>query len=181
MNITYLYMNNDNFYWTEETDEYIIKYMNSDDINEREAIFTDHLYKPFYKLCENICRRYSFPHIKEYYNLRQYDEDMINMALSYIVMKIQAKTFSGTQGFSYFSIVCKNYLIQTNNKLYRESLKFISIDDDNENSSEEEYKKEIFELTTPSKEINNNINYKDFYIKFLQYLKELRKIHLDKQ
>ena len=41
-------------YFTQETEEYIVRYNNSDDNEYRNKIFTSHIYLPFYKLAENI-------------------------------------------------------------------------------------------------------------------------------
>ncbi len=47
-------------YFTKETEDYIVKFNNSEDTEYRNSIFTEHIYLPFYKLAENIIHTFKF-------------------------------------------------------------------------------------------------------------------------
>ena len=67
-------------YFTKETEEFIVKYNTSDDIEYRNKIFTDHIYIPFYKLAENIIHTFKF-----YYTDVEQIEDLKHEIVSVLV------------------------------------------------------------------------------------------------
>lgn len=100
-------------YFTQDTEDAIVRYNNTDDPVERDRIYTEHIHHPFYKLAENIYNTFKF----EYFDSEP--EDIMNETISYMVKKLGKFKPGKGKAFSYFSIVAKNYLILRNNKNYK--------------------------------------------------------------
>lgn len=102
-------------YFTKETEEYIIQFNLSEDPEERNRIFTDHIYFPLYKLAENIIHTFKF---------YRTDLDTIeDLKLDIISMLYQEKLklfdpSRGAKAFSYFGTIIKRYLIAYSKKNY---------------------------------------------------------------
>lgn len=114
-------------YFTQETEDWILKYNQTSDPEEKNKIFRDHLYFPFYKLAENIINTFKF------YNI---DTDSIeDLKLDVITMLIEeeklarfdpnrvGKSGKKVKAFSYFGTIIKRWLIATSNKDYQRKLK----------------------------------------------------------
>ena len=118
-----------NNYFTSETEEYIVKFNNSDDPEYRNEIFRDHIYLPFYKLAENIIHTFKF-----YYTEVDDLEDLKHEVICFLLEKLHYFKVGKGKAFSYFSIVGKNYLILYNNKNYAKKkgkADLIEVDTDN--------------------------------------------------
>lgn len=103
-------------YFTKETEEYIVKYNNSDDQDYRNKIFTEHIYLPFYKLAENIIHTFKF-----YYTDVDRIEDLKHEIVS-VLLEEKIDKFDPTNGakaYSYFGTIVKRWLINYNNKNYK--------------------------------------------------------------
>lgn len=103
-------------YFTKETEDYIVKYNNSDDISYRNKIFTEHIYLPFYKLAENIIHTFKF-----YYTDVDQIEDLKHEIVS-VLLEEKIDKFDPTNGakaYSYFGTIVKRWLINYNNKNYK--------------------------------------------------------------
>jgi len=113
-------------YFTSETEQYIVKYNNSTDIEYRNKIFTEHIYYPFYKLAENIIHTFKF-----YYT----DTDTIeDLKYEIITMLHESKMNKfdpsvGAKAYSYFGTIVKRWLINYNNKNYKKLKRIGSFDD----------------------------------------------------
>ena len=119
-------------YFTKETEEYIVKYNNSTDIEYRNKIFTEHIYIPFYKLAENIIHTFKF-----YYTDVEQIEDLKHEIVSVLVEEKISKfdPTNGAKAYSYFGTIVKRWLINYNNKNYKK-LKQIGSFSDMEESYE---------------------------------------------
>ena len=119
-------------YFTKETEEFIVKYNTSDDIEYRNKIFTDHIYIPFYKLAENIIHTFKF-----YYTDVEQIEDLKHEIVSVLVEEKISKfdPTNGAKAYSYFGTIVKRWLINYNNKNYKK-LKQIGSFSDMEESYE---------------------------------------------
>lgn len=103
-------------YFTRETEEYIVKYNNSQDNVYRNRIFTEHIYLPFYKLAENIIHTFKF-----YYTDVDQIEDLKHEIVS-VLLEEKIDKFDPTNGakaYSYFGTIVKRWLINYNNKNYK--------------------------------------------------------------
>ena len=102
-------------YFTEETDAAIALYLKTKNQSDRDYIFKEYLYYPFYKLAENLIHTFKF-----YYTEVDDLEDLKHEVICFLLEKLDYfKPERGTKAFSYFSIVGKNYLILYNNNNYK--------------------------------------------------------------
>ena len=102
-------------YFTEDTDEAIAEYLASTDQDERDKIFKERIWYPFYKLAENLIHTFKF-----YYTEVDTLEDLKHEVICFLLEKLDYfKPERGSKAFSYFSIVGKNYLILYNNNNYK--------------------------------------------------------------
>ena len=100
-------------YFTQETENAIIRYNNSKDPVIRNRIYNEHIKTPFEKLAENIIHTFKF------YYFDVPSEDVKHEVVSFLVLNIDKFKEGKGKAFSYFSIVAKNYLILNNNKNYK--------------------------------------------------------------
>ena len=100
-------------YFTQETENAIIRYNNSKDPVIRNRIYNEHIKTPFEKLAENIIHTFKF------YYFDVPSEDVKHEVVSFLVLNIHKFKEGKGKAFSYFSIVAKNYLILNNNKNYK--------------------------------------------------------------
>ena len=100
-------------YFTQETENAIIRYNNSNDPVIRNRIYNEHIKTPFEKLAENIIHTFKF------YYFDVPSEDVKHEVVSFLVLNIHKFKEGKGKAFSYFSIVAKNYLILNNNKNYK--------------------------------------------------------------
>ena len=100
-------------YFTQETENAIIRYNNSKDPVIRNRIYNEHIKTPFEKLAENIIHTFKF------YYFDVPSEDVKHEVVSFLYMNIHKFTEGKGKAFSYFSIVAKNYLILHNNNNYK--------------------------------------------------------------
>jgi hypothetical protein len=111
-------------YFTDETEQAIIKYNKCEDDLYREKIFREDIHPALDKLAENIINRFKFPYMDGSF------DDIKNQVVSFLVLnlhKFNPEKYKDTgrkvKAFSYFSVVAKNYLILHNNNAYREETK----------------------------------------------------------
>tara|TARA_R110000737_G_scaffold97096_2_gene131234 strand:- start:6536 stop:7312 length:777 start_codon:yes stop_codon:yes gene_type:complete len=102
-------------YFTPDTDAAIKEYLASSNQDERDTIFKDRIWYPFYKLAENLIHTFKF-----YYTEVDDLEDLKHEVIVFLLEKLDYfKPEKGSKAFSYFSIVGKNYLILYNNNNYK--------------------------------------------------------------
>jgi hypothetical protein len=102
-----------NMYFTQITENAIVRYNKTDDAVLKNRIYNDHIAYPFDKLAENIIHTFKF------YYFDVSSEDVKHEVVSFLVMNIHKFQEGKGKAFSYFSIVAKNYLILHNNKNYK--------------------------------------------------------------
>ena len=105
-----------NNYFTQETEDAIVAYNNSDDHVFRDKIFTEKIYFPLYKLAENIIHTFKF-----YYTDV---DDLEDLKLEVVSLLVEEKLHmfdptKGAKAFSYFGTIVKRHLINYNNKNYK--------------------------------------------------------------
>tara|TARA_Y100000592_G_scaffold4512_1_gene6499 strand:+ start:125 stop:823 length:699 start_codon:yes stop_codon:yes gene_type:complete len=113
-----------NYYWTEETEQAIIKY-NSGDLNEGEKnkLYNEEIEYPFNKLSENIINTFKFTYFDDVF------KDVQHEVVVFLIMNMHKYDHTkGSKAFSYFSVVAKNYLILNNNANYKKYKSHDSID-----------------------------------------------------
>ena len=104
-----------NMYFTQTTENAIIRYNKSDDSRLRNKIYKEHIDYPFDKLAENIIHTFKFYYFDVPPNTVKKD------VVSFLVMNIHKFQEGKGKAFSYFSIVAKNYLILHNNGNYKKN------------------------------------------------------------
>ena len=108
--------NKDNYYFTQETEDAIVKYNASSDPVFRDKIFKQEIYFPLYKLAENIIHTFKFYYL---------DVDSIeDLKLDVVSMLVEEKlhrfdSTNGAKAFSYFQTIVKRWLINYNNRNYK--------------------------------------------------------------
>jgi len=143
-------------YFTQETEDAINAYNKSTDYSERDRIFTQHIYKPFYKIAEVVYNKYKISYMGE---PRDAMMDCV------VWMLDQIAKFKGEKGkaFSYFTIIARNYYFQNATANYKEIKRELYIDswgDDGMDLEEDN-----------SDTDNKNLN-SDFISKVIPYLKD---------
>tara|TARA_B100001123_G_C15288598_1_gene1016579 strand:- start:1235 stop:1963 length:729 start_codon:yes stop_codon:yes gene_type:complete len=101
------------YYFTQKTEDAIIRYNNEKRPAMRNKIYNDHIEAAFDKLCENIIHTFKF------YYFDVSSEEVKHEVVSFLVMNMHKFTEGKGKAFSYFSIVAKNYLILHNNNNYK--------------------------------------------------------------
>jgi len=123
---------NNNYYFTQETEDAIVRYNSTSDPVLRDRIFTREIYYPFYKLVENIIHTFKF-----YYTDVSDIEDL-KLEIISILVEEKIHRFDPTNGakaFSYFQTIVKRWLINYNNRNYKK-LKQVGSFDEMEDSYE---------------------------------------------
>jgi len=100
-------------YFTQLTENAIIRYNKTDDTRLKNIIYNDHIDYPFDKLVENIIHTFKF------YYFDVPIEQVKHEVVSFLVLNMHKFKEGKGKAFSYFSIVAKNYLILHNNNNYK--------------------------------------------------------------
>jgi len=103
-------------YFTQETEDAIVRYNASSDPVYRDQIFSKEIYYPLYKLSENIIHTFKF-----YYTDV---DDIEDLKLEVISMLVEEKLHRfdptlGAKAYSYFGTIIKRWLINYNSRNYK--------------------------------------------------------------
>lgn len=104
-------------YFTQETEDYIVKYNSLDPIKhskERSKIYEKHIHYAYFKLTQNIIHTFKFYHT-EVENLEHLQHEIITFLLSKIHLFDPSR---GAKAYSYFGTIVKRWLILYNTKNY---------------------------------------------------------------
>jgi hypothetical protein len=102
-----------NVYFTLDTQDAILVYRNTENLNERNKIDNSKIHNAFYKLVENIIHTYKF------YQTEVDDlEDLKYEVISFLHKKISLYDESKGKAYSYFGTIAKRYLIAYCKKNY---------------------------------------------------------------
>lgn len=101
-------------YFTLETERAIIAYNKEPKMALKNKVYNEFIHKPLMKLAENIIHTFKFYYFDG--GPREIQHEVIAFMLEKLPKFVEGKG----KAFSYFSIVAKNYLIQNNNKNYRD-------------------------------------------------------------
>ena len=111
-------------YFTQETENYIVKYNSETDPHIREKIYHRHIHYPFFKLTENIIHTFKF-YYTEVENIEDLQHEVITFLLSKIHLYDQSK---GSKAYSYFGTIAKRYLIISNTRNYKRRIEKTSVE-----------------------------------------------------
>lgn len=119
-----------NNYFTEETENAILRYRNSKNQAERNRIYNEYIHYGFYKLVENIIHTFKF-----YYTEVDNIEDLKYEVISFLLQKLDLYDQSKGKAYSYFGTITKRYLIIYNQKNYKKLIAKAEIGDQNDDDS----------------------------------------------
>jgi hypothetical protein len=107
-----------NQYFTQATEDAIVRYNESTDFEERSEIYRKEIHYAFFKLTENIIHTFKF-----YYTEVNEIEHLQHEVITFLLDKIHLfdKT-KGAKAFSYFGTIAKRYLIIQNTKNYKKRI-----------------------------------------------------------
>jgi hypothetical protein len=111
-------------YFGEEQEQAVVRYLESENENEKNKIFNEYLREPLIIMVESIIRRYKL------YRKDLEFEEIHNDTMSFLITKMNK--FDHTKNhkaYSYFGTICKNYLMGAIQKDTKEQNRQISYDD----------------------------------------------------
>ena len=91
-------------YFTKETEEYIVRFNESEDQDYRSKIFTEHIYYPFYKLAENIIHTFKF-YYTDVDKIEDLKHEIVSVLYEEKIMKFDPT--NGAKAYSYFGTIVK--------------------------------------------------------------------------
>lgn len=115
---------NPKFYFTSHTQDAICKFKESKDRKEREKLYVEQIMPAFEKLVENLINIHKFSGMYDSY------EDLKSDCVNFLFETIHKfDQTMGTNAFSYFNVVAKNWLIIKTKQKAQKTKRNISIDD----------------------------------------------------
>jgi len=116
----------DRMYFTQETENAVIEYNASADVQIREDIYNNRIKRPFEKLVENIFNTFKFSYFETG------PLDVQKETVSHLVSNIHKYDQTKGKAFAYFSIVAKHYLIALNNSTYKRRNQHVEIGEEHD-------------------------------------------------
>lgn len=115
---------NPKFYFTSSTQEAICKFQCSVEKAEREKLYVDEIMPAFEKLVENLINIHKFSSMYDSY------EDLKSDCVNFLFETIHKFNQSmGTNAFSYFNVVAKNWLIIKTKQKAQKTKRMVSLSD----------------------------------------------------
>lgn len=130
------------YYFTDETEDAIVRYNASTDFDERSKIYGEEIHYAFFKLTQNIIHTFKF-----YYTEVDQIEHLQHEIITYLLSKIHLFDPSrGAKAYSYFGTIVKRWLILYNTKNYKKRIQKVDAseldrNDDFRYNQDEEYVK----------------------------------------
>ena len=103
-----------NQYFTQDTEDAIIEYVNETDQDKRNAIYNARIKYAFFKLTENIIHTFKF-----YYTEVDTIQHLQHEVITFLLEKLHLYKQDKGKAFSYFGTIAKRYLILYNNNNYK--------------------------------------------------------------
>ena len=131
-------------YFTQETEDFIVLYNNTDDYVLKSKIYYNKIHYAFFKLTENIIHTFKF-YYTEVDNIEDLQHEVMVFLLSKIHLYDQSK---GYKAYSYFGTIAKRYLILYNQKNYKKKVEVIGLETIEEDEKHS-YIREMVDVKTP--------------------------------
>lgn len=145
-----------NVYFTQETEDAIIKYINSRDDVERNRIFNSHINYAFHKLAENIIHTFKF-----YYTEVETIDELKHELVCVLLEKLKLYKQDKGKAYSYFGTILKRYLIVHNNNNYKKLKNRATVE-------EVDSDKTLVSELVNSKEVDlEEVSFIDVYVKYI--------------
>jgi hypothetical protein len=153
---------NKKFYFGDEQEEAVVRYLMSDSEDEKNRIFNEYLRAPLIIMVESIIRRYKL-HRKGF----SFEENHTD-TISFLITKVEKfDPVLNNRAYSYFGTICKNYLMGAMQKDAKELNKKISYEDISSNIDDNaDYSYSIDEV---------EINYEKIIANLAQLIEEVIK------
>lgn len=111
-------------YFNAGTQEAIVKYQNSSSKKDKDKLYVEEILPAFKKLVENLINIHKFTGMHDSY------DDLKNDCINFLFETIHKFDASrGTNAFSYFNVVAKNWLIIRTKQKAQRTKKNVSLDD----------------------------------------------------
>ena len=111
-------------YFGEEQEQAVVRYLESENEDEKNKIFNEYLRDPLTIMVESIIRRYKL------YSKDYEFEEIHTDTMSFLMTKISKfDTTKNYKAYSYFGTICKNYLMGTIQKDTKETNRSVSYED----------------------------------------------------
>jgi len=115
---------NPKMYFNGGTQDAIVKYQNETSKKERDKLYVEEILPAFKKLVENLINIHKFTGMHDTY------EELKNDCINFLFETIHKFDASrGTNAFSYFNVVAKNWLIIRTKQKTQRTKKSVSLDD----------------------------------------------------
>lgn len=116
-------------YFTQDTEDAIIKYNKTEAKEKREFIYNSYIKYPFEKLVENIFNTFKFSYFETG------PVEVQKETLAHLVANIHKFEPGKGKAFAYFSIIAKRYLIGLNNTTYKRFKQHIDISEERDENT----------------------------------------------
>ena len=111
-------------YFTQDTENAIVRYNKEPDPEIRSKIYQDEIHYPFFKLTQNIIHTFKF-YYTEVENLEHLQHEIITFLLSKMHLFDPTR---GAKAYSYFGTIVKRWLILYNTKNYTKKIKKVDVE-----------------------------------------------------
>jgi len=112
-------------YFTQETENAIVRYNNEEDDEIRSLIYEREIHYAFFKLTQNIIHTFKF-YNTEVEELEHLQHEIITFLLTKIHLFDPSK---GAKAYSYFGTIVKRWLIMYNQKNYNKKINKVEVDE----------------------------------------------------
>jgi hypothetical protein len=112
-------------YFTQETEDAIVRYNNASDPKEKNKIYEEEIHYAFFKLTQNIIHTFKFYHT-DVDDIEHLQHEIIIFLLSKIHLFNPER---GAKAYSYFGTIVKRWLILYNDKNYKKKVDKSSMED----------------------------------------------------
>lgn len=157
-------MSKNNYYFTQDHEDAIIKYALSNDRALRTKLYIEYIQPAFDEMVDKIIFTYKFNTLPNIDQLREECKIWLTTILD------KYDTSKGSKAFSYYSVITKNWFIQNVKKTNKEKKREISIEDAEK------------ELEEGSQEIPNDYEgtreYGEFWVHLMKEISEWEKMDL---
>jgi hypothetical protein len=124
-------------YFTQETENAIVRYISSEDFLEKSKIYSSDIKRPFEKIVENwIFKLQAWKYTDSY-------TDLSNDTITFLCERLNKYIHANGKAFSYFSVIARNYLIlfiKKSHKKLKSNVDTEYIDTERNLMNEESYK-----------------------------------------
>ena len=112
-----------NHYFTKDTENAIVQYVLTDDLDERTKLYVEHIQPAFNELVDKVVFTYKFTNLQNI----EYLKDDCKFWLTTILSKFNPD--NGAKAFSYFSVVTKNWFTHKAKKQTKKNQREVGYDD----------------------------------------------------